>query len=227
MQWKLAIFDIAGTTVKDDNAVARSFHDAFGDYGLDISGMDVAPLMGYKKTVAVAMVLEKIGRGNDAHLATEIHQAFVRRMEDFYRSATPLVPTSSAEEVMGELKERGLRIALNTGFPRSIADVIVNRLGWIERGIVDDYIASDEVESGRPDPAMIHELMKRAGVDDPRQVMKIGDTEVDVNEGKNAGCSLNVAVTTGAFSRSELAKHSPDYIIDDLSELPILINSFA
>lgn len=99
----------------------------------------------------------------------------------------------------------------------------MERLQWLQQGLVDDYIASDEVEEGRPGPYMIQTLMKRAGLNDPKQVIKIGDTEVDVNEGRNADCALVIAVTTGAFSKEQLEPYSPDYIIDDLSELPALI----
>jgi len=84
-------------------------------------------------------------------------------------------------------------------------------------------VSSNEVEAGRPEPYMIRKLMERAGITDPKQVVKVGDTEVDVNEGRNAGCCLSVAVTTGAFSREQLEPYKPDFIIDHLSELiPIL-----
>jgi phosphoglycolate phosphatase-like HAD superfamily hydrolase len=89
--------------------------------------------------------------------------------------------------------------------------------------LIDDYIASDEVKAGRPQPFMIQTLMKRAGITDAREVIKIGDTEVDVNEGRNAGCSLVIAVTTGAFTKEQLSAYHPDHIIDDLSQLPALI----
>jgi phosphonatase-like hydrolase len=122
-----------------------------------------------------------------------------------------------------QLKERGIIIALNTGFPRSVADAIVARLQWMERGLVDFYIASDEVEQGRPDPSMIKELMMEAGVKDPKEVIKIGDTTVDVEEGINADCLYVIAVTTGAATRNELEKYHPTHIIDDLSELIALL----
>ena len=70
---------------------------------------------------------------------------------------------------------------------------------------------------------MIQTLMERSGVEDPNEVVKVGDTEVDINEGRNAGCALVVAVTTGAFTREQLNACHPDHIIDDLSQLPALI----
>ena len=55
-------------------------------------------------------------------------------------------------------------------------------------------------------------------------VVKIGDTEVDIAEGRNTGCGLVVAVTTGAYTRTELEQYHPDYIIDSLQELPGILN---
>ncbi|HTF29058.1 MAG TPA: HAD hydrolase-like protein, partial [Flavitalea sp.] len=91
----------------------------------------------------------------------------------------------------------------------------------------DSYISSSEVALGRPSPDMIYELMRRTGVTYSNEVAKIGDTSVDINEGRNAGCGLVVAITTGAYSKDELLQCDPDFIISNLSELPPLILDFA
>ncbi len=224
MSIKLAVFDIAGTTVADDHAVATAFRHAFESYGYaDVSEEDVKPLMGYKKPVAIRMVLDKLGVDEDPQLIQDIHDEFVTEMMDHYEYSPDVKPMKQAENIFRQLKEKGIRIALNTGFSKDIADVIVSRLQWKEKGLIDDCIASDEVEAGRPHPFMIQTLMQRAGITDANEVVKIGDTEVDVNEGRNAGCSLVIAVTTGAFTKEQLLPYKPDHIIDDLSQLPALI----
>jgi len=223
MPVKLVVFDIAGTTVKDDDYVAHAFRNAFVKNGYDISLEQTYPYMGVKKIVAVNAMLAKLG-GQSADTGT-IYTDFTDTMMDFYTYDASVMPLPYAEEVFQQLKEKGIRIALNTGFPRIIADVIINRLQWKEKGWIDDTIASDEVEHGRPQPFMIQELMARASITDPLEVAKVGDTEVDVNEGRNAGCGLVVAVTTGAYTEEQLAAYDPDHIIPDLSLLPNLIFS--
>ena len=224
MSVRLAVFDIAGTTVADDHAVANAFCKAFESYGYDeVSEEDVKPLMGYNKPLAIRMVLEKLRIDWDMALIEDIHEEFVNEMMDYYEYSPDVKPMMQAENVFLLLKEKGIKVALNTGFSKNIADVIVHRLQWKERGLIDDYIASDEVEEGRPKPFMIQALMQRAGIIDSKEVIKIGDTEVDVNEGRNAGCALVVAVTTGAFTKQQLEEYHPDHIIDDLSQLPALI----
>lgn len=223
MSVRLAVFDIAGTTVADDHAVANAFCKAFESQGYEIAEEDVRPLMGYKKPLAIRMVLEKLSIDWDIKLIENIHEDFVSEMMDYYEYSPDVRPMLEAENVFLQLKEKGIKVALNTGFSKEIADVILHRLQWKEKGLIDDYIASDEVEEGRPQPFMIQTLMHRNGVDDPDEVIKIGDTEVDITEGRNAGCALVIAVTTGAFTKQQLQEYNPDLIIDDLSQLPALI----
>ncbi|NML23553.1 HAD hydrolase-like protein [Pseudoflavitalea sp. G-6-1-2] len=220
---KLAVFDMAGTTVVDNNFVGKAFQQAFSKNGYEIALADFNHLMGYHKPTAIRMVLDKIGVDANDQLIETIHDAFQTEMLDFYKHDPAVSAIPEAENIFLYLKEKGIRIALNTGFSREIADSIITRLKWKERGLIDDYIASDEVEQGRPQVFMMQQLMQRAGITDTTLVAKIGDTEVDINEGRNAGCGLVVAVTTGAYTREELAAFNPDHILDSLDELPQLI----
>jgi phosphonatase-like hydrolase len=223
MSIKLAVFDIAGTTVADKNFVGKAFQKAFYDFGFEIGEEDANTLMGYKKTLAIERMLQRLDAEFDAALIDDIHESFTAEMLDFYTYDPQVKPLPAAEEVFLWCKENGIRVALNTGFPKVIADAIISRLQWKDKNLVDDYIASDEVSEGRPRPFMIEQLMFRADVDDPMLVAKTGDTEVDIEEGKAAGCGLVVAVTTGACQRSELEEYQPNYIIDSLSEFPSLV----
>ena len=66
--------------------------------------------------------------------------------------------------------------------------------------------------------------MAQLRIDDAREVAKVGDTKVDIEEGRNAGCGLVVAVTTGAYTREQLEQYYPDHIIDSLQQFPALIH---
>lgn len=223
MSVRLVIFDMAGTTVSDSNNVARAFRNAFMENGIGIELEDATPLMGYHKPLAIQMLLEKRNIEFDAAFIEKIHDDFESEMLDFYEYDAEVKPIKGAEEVFEKLKERGMRIALNTGFSKSIADTIVQRFQWKEKGLIDDLIGSDEVERGRPYPFMIEELMQRAGIRDSAEVAKIGDTAVDIEEGKNAGCQYVVAVTGGAGKEAELELMKPTHIVHDLSEIPHIL----
>lgn len=221
----LAVFDIAGTTVKDEDFVAKSIHNAFERKGIALRNIDLGPLMGYHKPLAVQMILEHQGIEPDASLINEIHDDFVNEMISFYETSPEVEPLPGAEETFRYLKQRGVPIGLNTGFSRSIATVIVERFDWVNRGLVDAYIGSDEVAHGRPHPDMINELKRRLNVAEDAVILKVGDTIVDVQEGKAAGCKFNVAVTTGASTFAELQKEHPTHIINYLLEIPAILQA--
>jgi phosphoglycolate phosphatase-like HAD superfamily hydrolase len=66
---------------------------------------------------------------------------------------------------------------------------------------------------------MIHKAMQHFGITDPAAVGKVGDTLSDIEEGRNAGCGLVVAITTGAVAGPVLAAANPDACIEELEEL--------
>ena len=218
-----AVFDMAGTTVADKDFVANAFRHAFWKQDIKVEDWQVNPLMGYPKPMAIQMVLEHLGIDADEELVQTIHAEFVKEMLSFYQHSPFVQAMPHAEDLFFYLQERGVPIALNTGFSKDIAEVIVSRFRWLERGLINDFIASDEVENGRPHPDMIHRLKERNNISSNAVVMKVGDTVVDILEGQNAGCKYVMAVTTGASPREELQQYQPTHIISNLSEVPAIL----
>jgi phosphonatase-like hydrolase len=221
------VFDMAGTTLKDDHDVSRAFRAALLKSGYEVPLNMIDPLMGYEKNLAIRQIL-RLREHNDAQitneLVREIHKEFVKQMIAYYQTGVGVEALPNVEETFALLHKRGVKIGINTGFSRDIAMTIVNRLQWIEKGLVDYVVGSDEVELGRPHPYMIQKLMTEAGVTNAKQVAKIGDTEVDVREGQNAGCRYVIGITTGTFKRDELVPYKPTHIIDDIRELVDIID---
>lgn len=217
---KLVVFDIAGTTVQDTGNVAKAFIDAFGEFNMEIPADTVNHVMGFRKIDAIKMLVPD--DSNEA-LIEQIHESFTRNILDLYKTDPGLKPLPYAEEIFQQLKQAGVKIALNTGFTRRVTNAILKRLQWNTPDIIDIVICSDEVPDGRPQPYMIQHIMQQMNVADSKAVAKVGDTKVDVEEGRNAGCGLVVSVTTGAYTREELELYKPDHIINSLSELPGLL----
>lgn len=222
---QLVVFDIAGTTVQDNGSVAEAFIAAFRDFGFEMPFPEVQKVMGFRKMDAIALLLEKFApEQKDDELIDRIHTRFIDTMISFYLNDEELAPFPHAEQVFSALKQQGIKIALNTGFTRSITETILHRLRWDDRcELIDKVICSDEVPHGRPHSDMIEALIDGLGIDSAASVLKVGDTEVDVEEGRNANCGKVVSITTGAYTREQLQSYHPDFIIDDLRELlPII-----
>lgn len=230
MPIKLVVFDMAGTTVKDKNDVTHTFQAALARYGYEVPAEVINPLMGYEKKVAIEKMLRHYEQ-DETKITTElinnIHREFISLMISHYEQADELIALPHAEEVMAGLRSNGIKVGINTGFSKVIANTIIKRMQWREKALFDYLVCSDEVEFGRPDPAMINRMMEEAGITDAQEVAKVGDTEVDIREGQNAGCKCIIGVTTGAFTRAELEPYNPTHIIDDIADVVNIINKPA
>lgn len=215
---ELVVFDVAGTTLRDDgDVVARCMVEALSSAGVRIDPSEVDPVMGLLKPLAIATLLEaKRGHEPDAAEVAAIHERFRSAMVEHYATAPGVAAMPGAEALFEALRGRGIRIALDTGFDRTILDAVLDRLGW--RSLLDATIASDEVERGRPHPDMIGALMARLGVGDPARVCKVGDSLADIEEGVNARCGL-VAAMRNARTIPVLDRFPDVVAIDGLGEL--------
>ena len=227
MSIKLVVFDIAGTTVKDDHNVSKAFQAALKKYDYEVPLEMINPLMGYEKNQAITQML-RLHERDESKISTElvndIHHEFIIQMINFYQFEPGIEPLPNVEETFKALHQLGILVGINTGFSKDIAETVVNRLRWREKGLIDYLVGSDEVELGRPHPFMIQKMMHEGGITNPLEVAKVGDTEVDVREGQNVGCRYVIGVTTGIFTREELEEYHPTHIVDDIAQVLDIIS---
>jgi len=180
--------------------------------------------MGYPKPIAIRMLLEQ--KLEDQSRVTEeyvgqIHNRFVEMMVNHYRNSPDVRELPEVNDTWQKLREQGIKIALDTGFSRPIADAIIERLHWRDK--IDVSVTSDEVAYGRPAPDMIFRAMNLLGIDDIQHVAKIGDTASDMEQGKNAGCPYVIGITTGSFGREALRELPSTHVIDSFGEVLSLL----
>jgi phosphonatase-like hydrolase len=223
MQVELVVFDVAGTTVVDDDYVALGLRDALRSEGVSIALGECAGVMGLPKPIALlALASGKVPADALAEVVRRSHAAFVSHMVEHYRSSPSVRAMPGAESTFRSLRAHGARIALDTGFSRPILDAILERLGW-QSGVVDVTVASDEVEAGRPHPFMIQRAMTLLGVTATATVVKVGDTVADMREGLAARAGAVVGVLSGTGTRAELELAGATEVIPDLTALPRLL----
>lgn len=119
-------------------------------------------------------------------------------------------------ETLEKLKENGYKLAI---FSNKIHEAIVS--GLKEMKIYDyfDFIlGSDEISFPKPDPQGIKIVEKKY----QEKCIYIGDTASDMVCAKNASC-LAIGITQGGTSKDVLFNGGADYVIDNLHELPKLL----
>jgi phosphonatase-like hydrolase len=228
MSINLVVFDMAGTTVNDEKSVSRCLQAVLADVGVSVSISDVNEVMGIPKPEAIRVLVGHSSRRNElAGRIDQIHGEFVARSIRFYQTDASVREVHGAEQTFRQLKQAGIKVALDTGFNRAITQVILDRLGWSASSLIDATICSDEVPRGRPHPDMIHALMRRLEIRESARVAKVGDTPADLQEGTSAGCGMVVGVTEGTHSREQLVAHPHTHLIPSVRELAALLGLFT
>lgn len=221
MNIQLVVFDMAGTTVAEGGAVYQAVRETLRREGIDVSDDRLHEIKGRDKREALEMLIRSSPQAPMLLPQMDrIHGDFVERLMAYYQNQPDVSEVPGTTSVWRTLRAAGCRIAMNTGFSRPIAQLLIDRMGWERAGLIDGSITSDEVDRGRPHPDMIHSLMRRLRVQDPMHVAKVGDAPSDLWEGKNAQCGRVIGVTFGASTRQQLEVVPHDVIIDSMLELP-------
>ena len=232
----MVMFDLAGTTIQDDNCVARCLYRAAVEVGLETTLEEIGRNIGTNKRDLYRLLIAR-SRGRVASLAQlgqvavsddeseRAEQAFrlyERYMLEHYSSDIREVP--GASDVFRWLHDHNIKVATDTGFHRTINDAIMHRMGWLRDGLVDISLNVADIpgERGRPAPYMIFKAMLELGITSVDAVVKVGDQPADMLEGVNAGCRGVIGVLSGPLDAATLGAYRHTHLIPSVADLPQL-----
>lgn len=217
MLTSMVVFDMAGTTVYENNVVYKTLHAAIVDAGVAVTLDDVLLHgAGKEKLQAIKDVLVA---AQAVHVdAKAIYEQFVVLLASAY-SHLDVTPCSNAETVFALLKKQEIKVVLNTGYNRATATDLLRKLNWTIGEDIDLLVTASDVSNNRPAPDMIDYAIRHFNIENPASVVKVGDSAIDIEEGKNAGCGKTFGVTTGAQTKEQIAVANPTAVLDDLLEL--------
>jgi len=218
----LVALDMAGTTIDDHGSVYVALRRAVEETGATVASEDLQHWMGTDKVEAISALMRLGGVEAPQQAVAVAFGRFRTLLDEFYLESPP-VALPGVEDALATLRDRGVRIALTTGFDDTVATPLLASLGWKVGSdeLLDAVVTTSQVRAGRPAPYLIHHAMELTGVDDVRRVLAAGDTIVDLQAACNAG-AITVGVTTGALGRAELERHPHDYVLDGVVEIPEL-----
>lgn len=218
MKYKAVLFDLNGTTVieKDPQLVLNCFEYAFKDHGISVTKEIIKNNRGKDKHEMIKIILEETN--HSVILTKSILVSFKEHLENNLNNFSE---NSGLRELLQYLKEKNIKIGIGTGFPREIFDGIFSYLKWEELDL--DYMGiAEEIGKGRPHPDMIFDMMNKLIINKD-ELLKVGNTAADIQEGKNAGVATAV-ILSGTQAEEDLIKEKPDFVIRSLMELKEIIN---
>lgn len=226
---KAVIFDWSGTLVDAYGlAVLRGFTRTYEKYGIKLDPAVVLRDIGLSKKRHIALVSADYP-GKNLPKTDVLYKEYLEHQLDAIKTARPLPET---RRVLEGLRRDGISIGVTTGFPSVISNEILKKFPVK----IDVCVSSDSVPGAvRPYPAMIHECMKVLEISDEKQVLKVGDTILDMYEGINAGCwtagmwgnSAHIMTSNASYTREQLELTGADFIIKEIAYLPWVLEQIT
>lgn len=249
--------DWAGTAV-DYGCFAplNAFLQVFNEKSVDITLRQAREPMGLLKIDHIKAILNmpevnlkfQLVHNRDWSMddVLEMYQSFEKHL--FASLCDFTDPILGVLEVMEVLRSQGIKIGSTTGYTQSMMDIV--RHEAMKKGyVVDNLVTPDGLPAGRPAPYMIYRNMIDLAVPSTDQVVKVGDTIADIQEGVNAKVhsvgvvvgSNEMGLTESEFNllsenekmnriqevRKRMLGAGADGVINTISELPDYINQLS
>jgi phosphonoacetaldehyde hydrolase len=189
------MLDWAGTTVDHGSlAPVLALQTLFAQHGITLATEDARRDMGLLKRdhIQAILTLPNIrsawsainGREPGQEEVLSLFAEFGPLQMEIIAQHSQLIP--GVVQMVKEWQARGIRIGSSTGYTREMLAPVLAQAA--QNGYHPDAsVCPDEVGAGRPAPWMMTKNAQLLEVYPPSACVKIGDTVVDIEEGKNAG----------------------------------------
>jgi phosphoglycolate phosphatase len=207
-QFDLIAFDWDGTLFDSTRIITRCIQEAVRDVGGTVPDDKAASyVIGMALLPALAHAAPDVPQEKYPELGARYRHHYLLHQHDIalFDGVLPL---------LAELRQRHHWLTVATGKSRAGLNEALQSVAL--KAVFDGSRTADET-AGKPNPRMLHELMREFGVD-PERTLMIGDTTHDLEMARNAGCA-SVGVSYGAHEPEAFQAHAPRFVAHSVDEL--------
>lgn len=205
---KLCIFDLDGTLTNTLPAISHFGNTALSSIGLDkISTDRYRYLVGDGRDILIHRMLAEFGEDTEENFK-KAADAYDKAYESdpLYKTA----PYDGILELLKALKDAGVMLSVLSNKPDNVVRDIVKLFFGDTFALSMGHKPPNKI---KPDPTTALEIIDKFGVGKDETVF-IGDTDVDIKTGKNAGIKT-VGVLWGFREKDELERAGADFIANE------------
>lgn len=214
---RAVVFDWAGTTIDfGSRAPTAVFQEIFRRQGIEVTEAEAREPMGRAKRDHIAAVAampgiaeaweSRFGRPCEEADIDGMYEQFLPLQKETLKEHSRLIP--GAAEAVDRCRAMRLKIGSTTGYTRELMEVV--GADAAEQGYVPDCVlTADDAPRGRPAPYLLFEVAKRLDRYPMWTFVKVDDTPIGIEAGRNAGCWTVGVTRTGngvGLSEAELAE---------------------
>ena len=219
---ELVIFDWDGTLFDSVGQIVASLQHAAQQFEQPLTDEAAKSIIGLGLPEVMQILFPQV-----PHLQQDILQCYA---DHYVANSKGDAWFSGVAELLMDLKQQGLKLAVATGKSRKGLDRVLSQTN--SHDIFDITRAASETKS-KPDPLMLQEILLETGVTVERAIM-VGDTSYDLEMAQNLNMQ-RIGVSYGVHSVETLQQYQPLTIVSSVQDLhgyfqailpaPILIES--
>jgi len=207
-QFDLIVWDWDGTIANSTGMITQALIKAAEEAGLPaLSEARARSIIGLGLRESIEVLYGDIPESQAQALATNYQR-------HYYAGENKILLFTGIAETIATLDRKGCKQAVATGKGRRGLNAALQL-----SGLSKYFNATKTVDEcfSKPHPQMLDELMDELVVM-PERTLMIGDSQYDMQMGKNAGV-ITAAVSYGSQTASHLQQYSPDHLFDDVATL--------
>jgi len=189
----IVVFDLDGTLADTAPDLAAALNYALAEMGHPaIPAEEVRHMVGHG-----ARALLRKGLAATGTMSEELVERGFPLFIDYYEAhiADHTRPFEGVETALSNLDAQGVRLAICTNKLEGLTHNLIAALGWTGR--FNAIVGGDTLPQRKPDPAPVHEVIKRAG---GGRAAFVGDSISDTDAARAAGIPC-IALTFGFSDR--------------------------
>lgn len=209
---KLAIFDLDGTLLDSLGDIARCTNQV-----LEANGLPTHPVDHYRYFVGGGLKVLMDKAIPAEHLNTPLYDKISAEYVELYNyvCAHESHAFDGIIDMLKKLKANGVITAVATNKPDPMCKLV---LADAYPGCIDIAYGQREDIAKKPDPEVVMRIMRDAGITNKEDIIYVGDSNVDIFTGLNAGVTT-VGVLWGFRGRQELEEAGATILCSTVDEL--------
>jgi phosphoglycolate phosphatase len=207
-QFDLVVWDWDGTIADSTGMITLALIKAADEAGLPVlSEARARSIIGLGLRESIEVLYGNIPAEQAQALITYYNR-------NYYAAEETILLFSGISETIASIARKGCKQAVATGKGRRGLNTALQL-----SGLAKYFSATKTVDEcfSKPHPQMLDELMDELVVM-PERTLMIGDSQYDMQMGKNAGV-ITAAVSYGSQTATHLQQYSPDHMFHDVATL--------
>jgi HAD superfamily hydrolase (TIGR01509 family) len=209
-----AIFDMDGVLVDSEPLHARAEKKTLVPYGIELPKEEINHYMGMGVKMMLNSLIEKYSLPLTEEALFRTHE---KNLSDLFQAELEIMP--GAIEIIGDLKNRKLKLALASSSSPGLIDMVLKIIGL--KSAFDVVISGEQVVDGKPFPDI---FIKTAGLLSipPNRCAVIEDSKNGISAAKSAGM-LCIGFRSPHSKNQDISQ--ADYIVDNLIQIKDLLSA--